>query len=126
MILCMSRMVCKIPISINDMKTWIVSLAALVYLGAISGMTANLLSRMVKGKVAVVLTFILFIGLTVITMKFLDVFSLSRAALFLNPITAVSLVEEINNKRIVLSLIAMMVITYGYQNLLAYVYNRKE
>lgn len=122
----MSIYACNHSITLLTLKTWLLSLAALVYLGTIFGCIANMLACMMKSKTAVIITYIVFLAATFGTMKYADLFIGSKALLYLNPITAVSITEENSVGMIVLTLLGMDAICFVCRSILAYGYVRRE
>jgi len=113
-------------LTLNAWLTWLLSWIALVYLGVLLGCMVNLLAGVAKEKTAVIVTYVFFLLGTYATMRYSDFFASTKALLYLNPVTAISVAEERHVLAVFLTMIGMCGICFACQSLLAYGYTRWE
>lgn len=122
----LSLVCCNTTMSLTTYKIWILSLIALVYHGVILACLVNCFSSIVKARTAVVLIYVLLLCFTFMTMKYADVMECSNILQYLNPIIAISIVEE-NNVAVLLEVFGIMIlVSYLFRFFLAYRYARGE
>ena len=107
-------------------KVWCLSWLSLIYLGIILGCFVNFLVSFLNAQTAVIITYILFLAGNYETMQYSDVFIKSKILLYLNPVTAISIVEEELGVNIIFAILGMCVIAYVCRCMLALVYVRWE
>ena len=126
MIFIMSICTCKESITLSDWRTWLLSFLALVYLGILQGCLVNIFGCIMKSKMAVLFSYIVFMVIIYMTMYGEGLFAKTKVTMYLNPVTAISLTEENQIGIIVGIILGFMIICSICTSVLAYAYTRWE
>lgn len=122
----MSVFISKGKVTFSAWKVWYLSWISLIYLGVILGCFVNMVASFLNVQTAVIITYILFLLGTYGTMQCSEFFARSKILMYVNPITAISIVEEKQVVDIVFAVLGMCIVGCICQCLLALVYMRWE